>query len=331
MRPTSRISAWAATLAMAAVAGLVTVAGCALNRPESQPGRLFEQIGRNGGGGQVIQPRQCLIRVAILERPFRDPAVNEAAWRVADEQILSPEARKALASNGLRVGRILGELPKELESLLRGRGPGQDPVEPANLLVESGQPSPISLTPRMPEVSLLLDRGDRVNGRDYIDASGFLRLTPSHSGARGVSLRITPEIHHGPVQRTFPTLPNPSGLAPQQFSIRDAQKEEILTDLAFDLTLEDGQVAILGTHPESIQSLGTFLFSPRVADNQERRQRIVLIWASRNMSGVIAGTPKAERPRRPKPAMTEPTANPAPPDPTPPPIPATPPPTSGDK
>lgn len=329
MRPTSRISAWAATLATAAVAGMLTVAGCALNRPENQPGRVFERIGGHGGG-QVIQPRQCLIRVAILERPFRDPAVNEAAWRDADEQILTPETRKALASNGLRVGRILGELPKELESILRGRGPGQEPIEPANLLLESGQPSPISLTPRMPQVSLLLDRGDRVNGRDYIDASGFLRVTPNHSGARAVSLRITPEIHHGPIQRTFPTAPNPSGLAPQQFSIRDAQKEEILTDLAFDLTLEDGQVAILGTNPESIQSLGTFLFSPRLAENQERRQRIVLIWASRNMNGVIAA-PKADRPKRPRPAIAEPRPNPAPPDPTPPPIPPTPPPSSGAK
>ena len=66
----------------------------------------------------------------------------------------------------------------------------------------------------MAEVSLLINRDDRVSGRDYQDASGYFRLTPQHHGAHGVSLRLVPEIHHGPIQRTFPSLPNAAGLAP---------------------------------------------------------------------------------------------------------------------
>ena len=147
MCSTNRLPVWASILAGATAAGLLAVAGCALDKPESQPKRVFDRIG--GRGGQILQPKQCLVRVLILDRPFRDPAINEAAWRVADEQIVAPAERKALASNGLRIGRVIGELPREIETILRGEGPNRNKLEPSNLLVESGQSTLISITPRV--------------------------------------------------------------------------------------------------------------------------------------------------------------------------------------
>ena len=47
------------------------------------------------------------------------------------------------------------------------------------MLVESGdQQTLISISPRVEQVSLLVNRDDRVSGRDYKDASGYFRLTP---------------------------------------------------------------------------------------------------------------------------------------------------------
>ena len=60
-----------------------------------------------------------------------------------------------------------------------------------------------------------------------------------------------------------------------------------------DLVLEEGQVAVIGCRPENPQSLGTFLFSQPAAENDERHQRLVLIWASRNLTGVIPEASKA--------------------------------------
>jgi len=335
MRSTSRVPVWASILAVATAAGLLAVAGCALDKPENQPKQVFDRIGGRGGGGQILQPRQCLVRVLILERPFKDPAINEIAWRVADEQILSQAERKTLTANGLRVGRIIGVLPKELETILNGEGPDRARLEPSNLLLESGQSTLVCTTPRVPEVELLINRDDRITGRPYRDASGYLRLTPRHHGAHAVSLRVIPEIHHGPLQRSFPSLPSSAGLAPQQLTIRDAQKEEPLNELGVDLVLEEGQVAIIGSRPENLQSLGTFLFSKQAAENAERRQRLIMIWATRNMAGVVAEAPKgADRPRFLRKRVAppdEPPANPAPPDPGPPSIPPTPEPTSAGK
>ena len=271
MRSMSRVPVWVSILAGATAAGLVVVAGCALDNPENRPRQVFNRIG--GHGAQVLQPRQCLVSVVLLDRPFRDPTINEAIWRVVDEQVIGPAERKALAVNGLRIGRIIGELPREIDSILKEeQGPNQTKVVPSNILLESGQQTLISTSPRVAEVNLLITRDDGVTGRPDRDASGYFRLTPHHHGEHAVSLRLVPEVHHGPIQRTFPSVPNAAGLAPQELTIRDAQQEESLRELAVDLVLEEGQVAVIGCRPEDPQSLGTFLFSQSAAENDERHQ-----------------------------------------------------------
>jgi hypothetical protein len=261
----------------------------------------------------------------LLDRPLGDLAINEAIWRVVDEQVIAPAERKALAVNGLRIGRVIGELPREIDTILKEEpGPNRTKVVPSNIMLESGQQTLISTSPRVAEVNLLITREDGATGRPYRDASGYFRLTPHHHGEHAVSLRLVPEIHHGPIQRTFPSVPNAAGLAPQELTIRDAQKEESIRELAVDLVLEEGQVAVIGWRPEKAQSLGTFLFSQPAAENDERHQRLVLIWASRNLTGVIPETPKAATSDRPKlfrrlvGGPAEPPPTPAPPDPAPP-------------
>ncbi len=277
-------------------AGLMIVAGCTLDKPENQPRQVFDRIGNHGG--QLIEPKKCQLRVIILDRPYRDPAINEALWPVVDEQILPRAEQKALEANGLRIGRIIGDLPREIETILKSDGRNGPRVVPSDLLVESGDPKTlISVSPRTEQVSLLINRNDRVSGRDYQDISGYLRLVPRHHGARAVSLRVIPELHHGPIMRTFPTLPNATGIAPQELTIRDAQQEEEIRELAVDLLLEENHIAVIGCLPDNRRSLGSFLFSQPAAENDERHQRLILIWASRNMQGVIADTTKGdERP-----------------------------------
>ncbi len=296
MRSTSRMLVWVSILGAMPVCGLLIVAGCALDKPGNRPQQIFNRIG--GHGGQIIEPKRCLIRVVILSRPFNEPAINEVVWRVADEQIISPAQRRALEANGLRIGRIIGELPEELETILKEGGPQSPKVMPSNLLLESGEQNLIEVSQAVDQASLLISRDNRVTGRDYESASGYFRVTPRHYGAHGVSLRLVPEIRHGPLQRSFPALPTTPGFAPQELSIRDGQQEETIRDLTVDLELEPGQVAVIGCRPESQGSLGSFLFSESPSDRDQRQQRLILIWASRNLNGVIGDTPKTnDRPK----------------------------------
>jgi hypothetical protein len=161
------------------------------------------------------------------------------------------------------------------------------------------------------QVSLLLNRQNRPYGRDFQSASGYFRVTVGQEGADSTSLRITPEIHHGPVQRSFQPISHATPYAPQQFTINDGQQEETLRDLAANLVLEPGQVAVIGCRPEQERSLGAFLFTQAEAHGDQKRQKLIMVWATRNQLGVVGE--KHTQTDRPVPSSTQKT-KPAPKD-----------------
>jgi hypothetical protein len=276
-------------------ATFLTVVGCNPHKDQLRPENLFGRIGRQNG--QVIEPRKCMIQVAILNRPLRDPVINDSVWKIADEQAIPPEMRRSLEVNGLRIGQITGDLPPELEAVLEAPPPHK--VEPASFLLDDGEQTLISISEPVDQATLLLNRQNHPYGKDFEAVSGFFRVNVSHSGTSGVLLRFTPEIHHGAVQRSYQPLPGATPYAPQQFKISDGQQEETLRDLAATLTLEHGQVAVLGCRPEQEGSLGHFLFTQSQAHGDQRRQKLILVWASRNQLGTMGE--KAARSDRPQP------------------------------
>jgi len=292
-----RALAWIMTATLPAAAGLLIIGGCALDKNGNQPGSVFTRIG--GHSGQLIEPKRCLLKVAILTRPFGDPTINDIVWRVADEQIIPPAERRAWEANGLRVGRIIGEVPSELEAILKDTSP-QGKVNPSNFDVVSGDSTLIIVSGAVELTSLLLNRDGRIFGNDYRDASGFFRVTPQHEGASSVSLRLVPEIHHGPIQRTYQALPNATPLGPQEFRINNGQQEETLRELATTLVLEPGQITIIGCRPEFKRSLGTFMLTQSVAHSDQRIEKLIMIWATRNLSGQIGNGGEMKTSDRPK-------------------------------
>jgi hypothetical protein len=276
------------------VSVLTAVAGCSQTRPDARPDAgqgLGALLGREGGG-QVIEPKRCALKVLILPRPLHDKAVETAVWSAADEQVLAPETRRVLQANGLRVGVITGGLPADVETAVNA--PPPDRIDPAEFNLPDGDNTLVSLIESAPQASLLLNRDGRAFGRDYKDASGWFRVTATQDGATGVALRFVPEVHHGPVQRRFDSLPNGGGnaLNPMQFMVKDGQQEETLRDLAATLTLQPGQVAAIGCDPDRRGSLGYFLFTQPEANSDRLIQKVVLVWASRNASTEPGSQPK---------------------------------------
>jgi hypothetical protein len=304
-----RVPAWILALATAAVAGVLIVTGCALDKNGARTEGVFNRIG--GHAGDMIEPKRCLLRVAILIRPYGDPLVGQTIWAEADEQIVPPQERRVWEVNGLRVGRIMGELPLELEGLLTDTSSNKK-VSPTTFFVESGEQTLISISEPVEQASLLLNRDNRAFGRDFNAASGFFRATVQHEGAHSISLRLVPEIHHGPIQRTYQPLTNPSADAPRQFRINDGQQEETLRDLPVNLIVEPGQVIAIGCRPEQKRSLGSFLFTQAVAHSDQRVQKLILIWAARNMEGIIEKVAAANDRPKPfrRPGVSRPSTSP---------------------
>jgi hypothetical protein len=269
------------------------VAGCTLHRAEVREDPAVAQAPLNENG-QLIQPKMCAFQVATLVRPLRDEAINEAVWGVVDEQLIAPQVRRAWEANGLRIGLISGALPASVESLLKAAPPHQ--VEPVHFLKPVNEPSLVSMTAATPQLSLILNRDNQAVGKDYKDASGFLRLTVDHHGTRAVALSIVPEIHHGPIQRGYSANMNAGLLMPQNFVIKDGQQEETLSDLGATLPLEPGQVAVVGCRVETPHSLGSFLFTQPEANSDRSLQKLVLVWANRSTSSDPAAGEASKRP-----------------------------------
>ena len=273
--------------ALAAVSGC-TPSGKDVLRPDSGEG--LSLLGRSRG--QVIEPKRCALKVLIIPRPVHDKAVETAVWSSADEQVVPAEVRRVLQANGLRVGVITGGLPAAVEGVINA--PPPDKIDPAEFNLPDGSNTLVSLADSTPQASLLLNRDGRAFGRDYKEASGWFRVTATQDGATGVSLRFVPEIHHGAVLRRYDSLSNGVGQNnTMQFMLKDGQEEETLRDLAATLTLEPGQVAVIGCDPDRRGSLGNFLFTKPEANSDRLIQKIVLIWAFRNEAGEPGSQPKA--------------------------------------
>jgi hypothetical protein len=296
MNAKSGVSVWLVLIMASVAAGLLIDGGCALDKNGSHPGNVYARVG--GHSGQIVEPKRCLLKVAILSRPFGDRTINEVVWKVADEQIIPPAERRAWEANGLRIGRIIGEVPLELEAILKDTSP-QKKVNPANIFVDSGEPTLIVISEPVELASLLLNRENRIFGNDYRDASGFFRVTPQHAGPNSVSLRLVPEIHHGPIQRTFQAVPNATPLGPQEFRINNGQQEETIRELATTLVLEPGQMAVIGCRPTQKRSLGAFMLTQSVAHSDQRVEKLILIWATRNLSGQVDDAAESNTSDRP--------------------------------
>ena len=59
--------------------------------------------------------------------------------------------------------------------------------------------------------------------------------------------------------------------------------------------LEPGQVAVIGCRPEFKRSLGSFMLTQSVAHSDQRVEKLIMIWASRNLQGM--GTNENFEPR----------------------------------
>ncbi|WP_165069848.1 hypothetical protein [Paludisphaera rhizosphaerae] len=263
--------------------GLAGACGCNARKDGIRPDNLLGGFGSNRG--EMIEPKRVTLRMAILSRPFRDPTINDTVWRSVDEQAVAPAERQALQANGVRIGRITGDLPRELEALLNAPPPNK--VEPVTFLVPESTQELFTLAEPLDQVSLLLNLAGRVTGKDYSQASGFYRVTPEHHDAGSVALRLTPEVHHGQVQTSYQPLQPGPGYSPQEFKIANGQQQDALSDLTANLVVEPNQTVVLGCHPDQERSLGAFLFTASGDQPDQRTQRMVLIWADRNQMGVI--------------------------------------------
>ena len=241
--------------------------------------------------GDRIEPKFCKLDSAIIARPVGDRLVETSLWAVADEQTIPPDLRQTLEANGLRVGLVTGELPADVTEAFHSKPP-QVETQWVHIALPDGEHTPIVLGEPVEAVTLFLNHGGKVDGRDYHNALGRLVVTPRQAGQHDVEVRMVPQIQHGAQRRTIGALEGAGNFAPQEFAIKDGQEEELLRDLAANVAIQPGQTLVVGCRSTQARSLGTFLFLQPEPKSDRILQSILLIQASRNNEGTAP--PKLE-------------------------------------
>ncbi len=272
-------------LALMALAGCNPARSDLRHKAEQVTATVFNVNSGNNRSGQRVEPKFCMLNSAIISRSVGDKVVESSLWDVADEQSIKPELRQALEANGLRVGIITGELPADVIETFHAKAP-QAETQWVHFALPDGDTTPIVINEPVESVTLLLNHGGKVDGRDYHNALGRLLITPRQSGPHDIELRVVPQIQHGERRRTIGALQTGDTFAPQEFAIKDAQQEEILRELATSLLVKPGQTLVIGCRAAQARSLGTFLCLQPEAKSDRMLQSVVLIQTGRNNDGT---------------------------------------------
>ncbi len=281
------------TKALAALTlAMMAMVGCTLTQNELRKNGLLPTVGGHGGqNGRAIIPKRCALKFVIVTKPISDQTMNSHLWTVVDDQVLPDKTREALAANGLRAGLVTGELPPEVQAILNA--PPPDQIDPALVIISSGENTLVELGAASPSLDLIVNRDGKAVGKVYDQAKGCLRLTPKYEDDNGVGLRIVPELHHGPFTRSWSAVQGTT-FDPKQLTMKDGQHEETYRELAAELNLHPGQVAVVGGQSDKPGSLGSFLFTANEVKSDRLLQRVLFVWASRAEDGDGNLTPDAE-------------------------------------
>lgn len=211
----------------------------------------------------------AVLEIAFVHLTPDDKEVEAATWRQLDEQAISLETRRGLASNGLRAAVAGTQLPQELRNLVErttkelAQAPAGDDVTAAEtaslsrqrrLQVRAGRRGKVVVSTTLPSISVLAkDNDGRVHGESYRDAQCLLSLKAFPEGDGRTRLQLTPEIEHGDLKNRWVPV---DGALVQQVG----KERQVYDRLQIDLHLAAGQTLVLGP-TEDVSGLGQHFFT----------------------------------------------------------------------
>jgi hypothetical protein len=256
-----------------ALASATLVAGCALFSPQDVATTIEahrQLLPRLRPAPEAIQ-----LQVVFIDRPADDPTLTQLLWQEVDEVgAVPPAVRSSLNENGLRVAQCGATVPPTLQTLL-GLAGDQAPFPAADgstfngrqLSLMSGQEGEFVINDPLEACSVNI----RINGQsdrmEFEHASCALKIRPVRLQDGWVRLEFAPEIRHGDSRMRH--MPTDEGWA-----LRGGQKVDARHALKFQVTLNSGEMAIVGAASGSDTLGGQFL---RRENEGQAQQRLFVI------------------------------------------------------
>jgi hypothetical protein len=232
------------------------------------------------------------LQVVFVERPADDPALQHLVWQEVDQVGATPPAvRSVLADNGGRVAQCGSNLPPTLQNLL-GLSVEGSAARPADhsttrshqLSLPSGQDSEVLVNGPLEHCRVRFVLNGQQEILEFEQTRCVLRIKPIRLQDGWVKLEITPEIHHGESRLRHASTA-------EGWAFRPGQLTEVRHALKFQLTLNTGELALVGAGDGPTDTVGQRFF--RHDQDGQARQRLLVIRV------VHAGREPSDDPRQP--------------------------------
>lgn len=247
-----------------------------------------------------MSPDSVVLEVFVIRTPLDDPQAGESLWQGIDEQIVDPQLRKRLTDNGLRIGKVSGHLPLELERLMQLTDNAQQAGIEQQVQVFHDRPRVTKSHKQLraresfefwasksyPELPLLLAMDGQVRGRTYEQAQGLLSVKSQPLPTGQARLEITPGLKHGASRQQF--LPEQG-----QFQMIVGQPTEYIERLRFETDLAPGQLLLVASRREKPGSMGHY-FLTQNHDGKLEQQLLVIRLAQTQYMDPFGLTDPAE-------------------------------------
>lgn len=227
------------------------------------------------------------VEFVLVERPLGDPLFGNSLWNVVDQiGVLDPEVRQALLKHGIRVGITGSAPPMELEALLElssSEDPdafgldGQGRWSGRRVTLLSRQETDVRVFDEpWNECLVNVPRGEEAQVRSFEQSRFLFRVKAMETQPGWAKIEFMPQIHHGAVQAR-PTATQAA------WTYRTGQKIEPVFPLGFDMTLGEGEWALIGLAGNDPTSLGHHFFSNASGDVPSQRLLIIRLADTANV------------------------------------------------
>ncbi len=243
-------------LAAAVAAGGCLVPGAGRRLATDEP--ALGESSPTGSGPPVNQT--IPLELLFVRYAEHDEQLGEKLWQYVDEQVLPSDLRGRLAANGLRAGIIGGHLPADLAARFTGSAeaeagdqlPTDARLSRRLIRLLPGRRGEIVTAAGVRELVLLEQAAGEVRGGTYRDASPLFAIEAKPAADGRVEVAVTPEIRHGPLEKSWV---GEDGM----FRLETGQRRHRLEHLQFTVTLPRESMLVVGCDGEDTATAGDCL------------------------------------------------------------------------
>ncbi len=234
----------------------------------------------------TLAPNRVVLEVAHVTIDREDVEELESVWRGIDEQVLDPSLRKSLNENGVRIGRIGGELPAYLRVLVSQSNAHPDPAVAGStesglqlhlMTMTAGADKELPIGKSQDSLSLLRNEDGAIRGRTLSEAQCMLTMRVENETSSGM-LFFQPWIVYGPVKQTYRGKDGAWTIAPEREQVD-------FPDLHFSSSLAPGETLVIAPIAEA-RGVGKLFFHEK-----DGSRRILLVRLANSQGSPLFQTP----------------------------------------